>query len=504
MARRETEAGALASFLRREKWLEDARLHFGRHARAVVAHGQHHIIARHDLGPQPAILVVERKVFRLDGQLAPARHGVTRVDRKVHDDLLHLPRIGLDAPDIFRQHRDETHVLAQQAAQHVVHVAHDEVQIEHARLEHLLAAEGEQLPRQRRRALGGLANLRHVLMQNMIRRKLLQGHIAVAENRREDVVEIMRHAAGQLPDGLHFLRLLKLFLQFLALRHIARIEDDSGHDGIVEQIISAAFEDTIRAVAMAETERELRSVPLPLQRRLKRLRDEGHILGMHELERVFAAILLRLVAQHRLNGMALVADGAVRFEDGDQVQRIVREPAEIRLALPHLRGLAFALQHAAQLRADVPHQLQKTAGRLLFRAGEKFHHADHVASGEERKGESRSQSEIVSQHGARAVSVRAELQRPRGLTAGKNVARQTLVTRKMHRQSEVAKHAQRRRAVRVPELRGDQFALAAFGFFTREHMGKRPVVVPAQFLQRYGHRLGERLRLVRRDGDRLQ
>jgi hypothetical protein len=35
----------------------------------------------------------------------------------------------------------------------------------------------------------------------------------MAEDDREDVVEIMRHAAGQLADGLHFLRLAQLLLQ---------------------------------------------------------------------------------------------------------------------------------------------------------------------------------------------------------------------------------------------------------------------------------------------------
>ena len=49
-----------------------------------------------------------------------------------------------------RRSDDELHVLADHAPQHLLHAREDLVQIDDLRLQHLLAAEGEQLPRQRR------------------------------------------------------------------------------------------------------------------------------------------------------------------------------------------------------------------------------------------------------------------------------------------------------------------------------------------------------------------
>ena len=50
--------------------------------------------------------------------------------------------------------------------------------------------------------------------------KLSSTKLAVAEDRRQQVVEVVRHAAGQLADGFHLLRLPELRLERLALADI--------------------------------------------------------------------------------------------------------------------------------------------------------------------------------------------------------------------------------------------------------------------------------------------
>src|SRR5208282_5210462 len=45
--------------------------------------------------------------------------------------------------------------------------------------------------------------------------------IAIAQDDAQDVVEIMRHAAGQLADRLHLLRLAELRLELHFARHVA-------------------------------------------------------------------------------------------------------------------------------------------------------------------------------------------------------------------------------------------------------------------------------------------
>ena len=106
----------------------------------------------------------------------------------------------------------QRHVLAQKPSQHVGHVADDFIHVQSLGLDELAAAEGEQLPRQAGGALGGLGDL----LRGARRRFLQSGRHqqrGVAVNDGEDVVEIVRDAAGKLADGLHFLRLAQLLLQ---------------------------------------------------------------------------------------------------------------------------------------------------------------------------------------------------------------------------------------------------------------------------------------------------
>ena len=86
------------------------------------------------------------------------------------------------------------------------------------RVQHLPAAEREQLPRQRltrgspRR--GSRAAFRDAAS---FCGYLLGDERAEADNRREDVVEVVRDPAGQLADRLHLLRLVELALEPLAV-----------------------------------------------------------------------------------------------------------------------------------------------------------------------------------------------------------------------------------------------------------------------------------------------
>ena len=71
-----------------------------------------------------------------------------------------------------------------------------------------LAAEGQQLLRQRRRALAGLQDLADVAAQRVGARELVEHEqLRIADDHGEQVVEVVRDAAGELADGFHLLRL---------------------------------------------------------------------------------------------------------------------------------------------------------------------------------------------------------------------------------------------------------------------------------------------------------
>ena len=63
------------------------------------------------------VALVEVHILGLDDQVAPVRHGVPRVDREVHNHLLDLPRVGLNASEFRRQRRPQLYVFADQATE---------------------------------------------------------------------------------------------------------------------------------------------------------------------------------------------------------------------------------------------------------------------------------------------------------------------------------------------------------------------------------------------------
>ena len=102
--------------------------------------------------------------------------------------------------------------LAHQAAQHPVELRHDDVQVEHLRLQHLPPAEGQQLLRERGRPLAGALDFKHLLDGGLVAGQRIVKQAAVADDGREQVVEVVSDAAGEPADGLHFLRLAKMLL----------------------------------------------------------------------------------------------------------------------------------------------------------------------------------------------------------------------------------------------------------------------------------------------------
>jgi hypothetical protein len=113
------------------------------------------------------IRLVEDDVARLHRELAPRGHGIARVHDEVHDDLLHAARIGAHPAEWLRGQRNEVHVRAEDALEHLVHAREHVVQVEHLRREHLLAAEHEQLPREIGGALPGLPDLLDVVAHRL-------------------------------------------------------------------------------------------------------------------------------------------------------------------------------------------------------------------------------------------------------------------------------------------------------------------------------------------------
>ena len=93
-------------------------------------------------------------------KLTALRHRVARVGRDVHQHLLELNAIGADRRQCVGELDLDDDVLADQPLQHAAHGPHHFVDVDVGRAQDLLAAEGEQLTRQLRGAIGGACESR--------------------------------------------------------------------------------------------------------------------------------------------------------------------------------------------------------------------------------------------------------------------------------------------------------------------------------------------------------
>ena len=148
---------------------------------------------------------VQIDIRGFDRELSSRGHRVARIHREVHDDLFDLTRIGPDTTQRWRQRRLETNILPDHPLQQRLGAVHDFVQIDVLGLEDLPTAERQQLACQRGRAFAGLVNFSNISAGVMVRRQILEQHRRVAENRRQQIVEVVGHAAGEVADGVHLL-----------------------------------------------------------------------------------------------------------------------------------------------------------------------------------------------------------------------------------------------------------------------------------------------------------
>ncbi len=152
-------------------------------------------------------MVVEHGVGQFHGQLSALRHRIARVDRQIQDDVLELVDVHKRVPQTAGHHRFHLNGLAQGAPKQVVHAANRGCEVDHNRLQRLLAAEGEQLRGELRTAFHGIDRLLQPLACPAVTGMTPVQQFEVAAQDLQDVVEVVRHAACQLADRLHLLRL---------------------------------------------------------------------------------------------------------------------------------------------------------------------------------------------------------------------------------------------------------------------------------------------------------
>ena len=74
-------------------------------------------------------------------------------------------------------------------------------------MQRLFAAERQQLARESRGAIRRFANFFEVLADGFVRPNLFEDHLGIADDGRQQVVEVMRDSARQPSDAFQLLRL---------------------------------------------------------------------------------------------------------------------------------------------------------------------------------------------------------------------------------------------------------------------------------------------------------
>ena len=137
-------------------------------------------------------------------------------------------RVGPNSTQVGCERCVEFDVLPDQSPEQFPCIRDQRIQVHHLRFEHLLPTEDEELTGEPCGALPSPANLGDILVCPRPRNEVCKQQLGAGEDRREDVVEIVRDASRQSSDGFHLLRLPILDLELSNLGEISRNRQHAG------------------------------------------------------------------------------------------------------------------------------------------------------------------------------------------------------------------------------------------------------------------------------------
>ena len=286
--------------------------------------------------------------------MAAVRHGVARIDRQVHDHLLELQQIGLDRPQVASMHHLEIDLLADQAAQHHGEIAEHFAEIENLQAKRLLARKGHKMPYQTGRAIGALPDLHDVLERRVGRLVRVEQEIVGQDDGGQHIVEVVRHAAGELTDQFHLLLLNEPVLELALLGGLQRI--DNGRFLVALLFLDRRDIEAPEAFARpGQHGIDRRDVALAL----RGLADRGFqrrpvSFGNDGADRPAAAVAAKHALKQPCEQRVGAHNAAVPVDGGDRHRRIMKKAHEA-----HLRG---ALRLGAVVARAIEHERARGAG----------------------------------------------------------------------------------------------------------------------------------------------
>ena len=171
--------------------------------------------------------------------------------------------------------------------------------------------------------------------QRIRRPKSAGDHVAIAANRGEQIVEVVRDAAGEPAHRLHLERLMQLLLAVAerffggdAFGDVARIDDDAVDRGVIEHVVARTLERHPAIVLDLHASHDG-------TQRLRRSRDLGEggrgslaIVGMDQVEQRSAEKLQRVLSEQPRSRRTDVRHRPAFIDDHDQIATELRDRPE--------------------------------------------------------------------------------------------------------------------------------------------------------------------------------
>ena len=212
----QSEARSLADVLGREERLEDVLDLIGGDAGPRVLDAY-----RDEVATDRRVAANrrnDRDGMHSDGEGALAVHGVPGIDGHVHEGRVELARVGVDEAGLVREVGDHLDARTAQGADHVADGGDALAGVEDLGLQGLPAREGQQLTRELGGAVDRVGDRADVALAALLRQVRPLEQVGGGLDDGQQVVEVVRHATGELADGLHLLGLPQGLLSGSKLR----------------------------------------------------------------------------------------------------------------------------------------------------------------------------------------------------------------------------------------------------------------------------------------------
>ncbi len=235
-------------------------------------------------------------------------NGLRAIEDEIHNELLNLPRIGLDGGEARSEVQLDVHHLGDGRAYQRLDFPDQLREVDSLQHKPALTRVGQQLARQIGRAFAGAHNLPEISPDGSGVREFRQSQTGVSEYPGEQVIEIVRDAPGEQAQALQLLSVLEVTFEPFAVRNVANVE-----------LNYASFR---FRVLVGHQFHMHGAVALGFQQQVG---EAGHVLHTHARQRGFhigkvaerfrfppfpAHQLLALVAQHRLEVRVCIRDFA--------------------------------------------------------------------------------------------------------------------------------------------------------------------------------------------------